>query len=1026
MSNGCNWIFSIKRASEETLELRSTDSQSGCDGSTNFVHDSETLSLLDETTGWCFHGPVWSLHSEYLLKITYRPAWQSLPSYTNMSASRDYCRRSCGYKKKPVDFITQLYTTSDIQRVEELNNLAIRGIGACRGIRLFLKMKPMDTTSNIRRIDHSALTRQWGLPHHRSHGWDRIKEEPDSLDETKHVGIVITFAMPCHVDVEHGPPLLWKVQLPSCSNAALETLTVLDGKLDTSKSERLPTHIYINGYQSWSFTGSIAKGNPQPTSAMPNVASGAFNNGGSPPPTQYTRILNDDDMYTLSLIGSKTCTGYQSDFFTCITSDGRILADIANSPQQFPCQALDEIGGPALVAGWLSQHHHFGIVQTNPDLNRVTMHASADGQILKESTHTDWAYVQLVSPSCYDEEPMANFLHAVASHNVARPLQNGPILTGWCSWYHYYEKISAHVLKENFTNLAAMKTKVPTNVAVVDDGYMTAWGDWDSLKPGKFSGEGLKEVANDIRNNGMKPGLWMAPFACDKASKIAKQHQDWIILNDEGRVANSSNCGKWFYGLDVTNPNVREYVYGCVRRAIFDWGFEVLKIDFLYAACLSGNGKYDLSMTRAEAMHLALQTIRAAAGPDVFLIGCGCPIGSGIGYVDGMRVSADTGPTWYPSFPLPYWDNGTLPALRAMIRNSLTRAPFGHRWWHNDPDCLLLGETTRLTDIEVASAASIIAMTCGMLLLSDDLTKVSAARMTIATKILPMTGATAAVLDLHSTNDGLPALLRLWCSDRYQPMEDVGKHKEITKEAPDRHVESTLLARYASFSPDEPLPVSSDRRRNCVCVATGLGTWTLLSVSNWTDKSTTICIPAKALELLPSPSTGWNSGERIDSHDHGPMSEHGFHIFSFWSSEYNWMPDPRASPRDATLNKELVAHATEIFHFKRVNPDMPEYIGSDIHFSCGYEVRSFQATKTSLKIHLRKDYDRAGFVFLYIPRSKVDHVSVTASGKEVPWRAIGNTPDATKVAVCIGRVIRVQVLVKGDGSMRDGEIVVKF
>jgi alpha-galactosidase len=619
---------------------------------------------------------------------------------------------------------------------------------------------------------------------------------------------------------------------------------------------------------------------------------------------------------------------------------------------------------------------------------------------------------------------MAPFLHAVAAHNVSRPLQNGPILTGWCSWYHYYERISAANLRENFAKLAAMKTKVPTNVAVVDDGYMTAWGDWDSLKPGLFPGEGLKQVAKDIRAHGMKPGLWLAPFACDKWSKIAKQHPDWIILNDEGRVANSSNCGKWFYGLDVTNPNVREYVYGCVRRAVFDWGFKVLKIDFLYAACLSGNGKYDLSMTRAEAMHLALQTIRAAAGPDVFLIGCGCPIGSGIGYVDGMRVSADTGPTWYPAPPFPYWDNGTLPALRAMIRNSISRAPLGHRWWHNDPDCLLLGDTTRLTDAEVASAASIIAMTCGMMLLSDDLTKVSVQRMNIATKIFPMTGATAIVLDLHSTNDGLPSLLRLWCTDRYQPIDNSPESSPL--EQPDFHRESTLLARSASFSPDEPLPSPSDRKRSCVSVTKGLGTWTVLSVSNWTDKAAVANIPAIALHLLPSPSGGWTAGEIVDSHDNGPISEHGFHTFSFWSSEYSWRPDPRTNARDAALSKELAAHATEIFHFKRVNPKMPEYIGSDLHFSCGYEVKSFEATSTSLKIQLRKDCDRAGYVFLYVPRMTLDDVAVTVAGKDARWQAMGNTPDATKVAVCIGRVIRVPVAVKGDGSRQDGEILVTF
>ena len=117
-------------------------------------------------------------------------------------------------------------------------------------------------------------------------------------------------------------------------------------------------------------------------------------------------------------------------------------------------------------------------------------------------------------------------------------------------------------------------------------------------------------------------------------------------------------------------------------------------------------------------MHAGLRAVRAVAGDAAFLIGCGCPLGSAVGLVDGMRVSCDTGPTWVPAFPLPKADHGTLPALRGMLRNTLSRSLLGHRWWHNDPDCLLLGDATKITDDEVVSAASIIAMTGGMLLLS--------------------------------------------------------------------------------------------------------------------------------------------------------------------------------------------------------------------------------------------------------------------------------------------------------------------
>jgi alpha-galactosidase len=198
---------------------------------------------------------------------------------------------------------------------------------------------------------------------------------------------------------------------------------------------------------------------------------------------------------------------------------------------------------------------------------------------------TDWAFAQLESPATYDEEPLVHYLRAVASYNQAKPLQNGPLLTGWCSWYHYYENISEESLRTNFSKLAGLRKTCPMNVSVVDDGYMTAWGDWNSLKPNKFSStDSMKAVAGDIRAQKMRPGIWLAPFACDKHSKLVQEHPDWIIRNDQGIPANSSNCGKFFYGLDATNPQVLEYAYKCIHRAAKEWEFVVLKIDFLYAA----------------------------------------------------------------------------------------------------------------------------------------------------------------------------------------------------------------------------------------------------------------------------------------------------------------------------------------------------------------------------------------------------------------------------------------------------------
>lgn len=1068
VEEGEKWIFSLSLpfADQKVLRLVTTHerAESGTDTTSASVEDeeeedtqTEMRSLLDDENDniasccWKFLTPRGrSLQSNILLQLSYRPAWQGIPEYTSTMIRRQFgkalgCCGPCrGPDRDDPEQIWEVYTTNDI--VDTTRQLiSIRGIGECQAVSVFLKPLYQQETVDEDAKAPSTFESAWkthqqrmgkGFPDSsKGEPWSRFTEREDTLPPIDEKRIVITFAVPVKTEMNYDPPLLWKVQLPprhgqgSSSAVMLDTITIFDGTVDLKEPA---THAYIHGYQSWSFSGSVWKGQQQPQPAMPNVFSRAFNLGGSLPdhPTSILNSMSSQQTRCRSNHSKRNPPFYQSDFFTCI-STGRE-------------QLMDEQGGPALLCGWISQHEQLGIVTIDSDLTSLSMHVSHHAQLLSRGVQTDWAYGQLVSPQHYDEEPMVHYLHATAAYNQARPLQNGPLLTGWCSWYHYYENISADSLRTNFGKLASMKNKVPTNVAVVDDGYMTAWGDWDSFKPTKF--DNMATVSQDIRSHGMRPGIWLAPFACDKHSKIAKCHPEWIIRNDRGHPANSSNCGKFFFGLDATNPHVRQYVHESIRRAVHDWGFQVLKIDFLYAACLEGNGKYDMSMSRAQAMHLALQTIREAAGPDVFLIGCGCPIGAAIGYVDGMRISADTGPTWYPALPLPWWDQSTLPALRAMIRNSMSRAPFGHRWWHNDPDCLLLGETTSLTDEEVASAASIVAMTCGMMLLSDDLTKVSIPRMRILTKIFPMTGVSAAVLDLHTTNDrGMPSIMRLWCTDKYNSLENFRQSDLYRRsfEEFSHNAEATYFGRSASFIFDAPMPHLNERKRSCISVARGLGTWTVISLSNWHDKPRIMEIPHLAVE--PPPTSGWGtlttSTASVQESSKSSSDDPGYHVFCFWSGKYNWIalddtkhdhgkPDEPVS----ALRRLLGPHETEIFHIRPVTPGIPQYVGSDLHFSCGHEVLSFlvhPSPTNKVEVQLKTDLNRVGHIFLYIPAIDTRHIQVTVGGNSPGrWTAVGNVPSPGGATVgsyqCIGRIVRIMVVVHGDGSEKDGLVEVEY
>ena len=1039
------------KSGEETKSLLSNDSY---DDEDNFHNqDSEPENC------WKYYSSVHglALQSSTLLRLSYKPAWQSIPEFTKGKRRRAISRKlmpccllSDGLEEEQ---IWEIYSTRHIVKTEKLE-ITIRGMGKCQAIRVFLKPlgdSDLDHMATPKKFQTALKLHQGRMKNQKKQPWTRFTEPEDTLPDSKQNNsnefIVLTFAVPFDANLcghNHDHPLLWKVDIPSNwsdNSLTLDTITVMDGTVDLREPA---TAVFIEGYQSWSFTGSVWKGDQQPTSAMPNVFSGAFNLGGclpeAPtvvlPATGWPTNVCNPEFFESSQTPPKTMTGrtkkkykYKSDFFACITT-GRD-------------EIMDENGGPALVCGWLSQHKQFGVVSVDDRLENVKMHATHEA-MLNSKVSTDWAYAQLITPNRYDEEPMVHYLHGAAAHNQAKPLQNGPLLTGWCSWYHYYENISEENLRSNFTKLAAMKDKVPTNMAMVDDGYMTAWGDWDSLKPKKFTT--MDVVAGDIASSRMRPGLWMAPFTADKHSEIAKKHPEWIIRNEKGRPANSSNCGKFFYGLDATNPQVREHVFNSVRKAVHDWGFHVLKIDFLYAACLEGNGKYDMSMTRAEAMHLALQTIREAAGSNVFLIGCGCPMATGIGYIDGMRVSADTGPTWYPELPLPWWDNGTLPSVRGMIRNSMSRAPMGHRWWQNDPDCLLLGESTKLTNEEVASAASIIAMTCGMLLVSDDLTKVSQSRMNILSRIYPMTGVSGVILDLHTTkNKGMPSLIRLWCTDKHRHLEKFRKstsfHKSLQEE--DFSAEATHFGKQSAFDLNKTYN-ANERSRSCINVARGMGTWTVISLSNWSDQPKYMRIPRLAIY---SPSeTGWGAQEKIQYSSVSTLDESvdveivgsertgGYHVFSTWSGRYKYLSLKGNDGDDAyPITQRLLAHETEIFHIRKVTPSKPQYIGSDIHFSCGFEVLSFDVSpsydKNSVKILLKSEQKRVGHVYLFVPVVDMSHVEVTMAGKSTRWSVVCNVPDDREEGVvshCCGRIIRISVMVNADRTEKDGEIVVNY
>ena len=334
--------------------------------------------------------------------------------------------------------------------------------------------------------------------------------------------------------------------------------------------------------------------------------------------------------------------------------------------------------------------------------------------------------------------------------------------SGWCSWYQYFDRVSEADVLSNLEWLAEHREELPLEYVQVDDGYQAGIGDWLTVNE-RFP-RGMAWLAERIHESGFKAGLWLAPFLVGAKSRLYAERPEWLVRNAEGAQTGGrppepavaiQNWEQLCYALDCTRPEVIEWLEGVFRTVTEGWGYDYVKIDFVYAAAIEGV-RQDASVTRAQAYRRGLEAIRRAVG-ERFVLGCGAPIGPSVGLVNGMRIGPDVAPAWYPPFRGGKRSGLSFPSALNSIRNTITRFWMHGRLWQSDPDCLLARDfETNLTEAEVRTLATVVALSGGMFLESDDMTRLTAERLAMVTGLLP-SGEAAVPLGL--TVDELPRAL---------------------------------------------------------------------------------------------------------------------------------------------------------------------------------------------------------------------------------------------------------------------------
>ncbi len=312
--------------------------------------------------------------------------------------------------------------------------------------------------------------------------------------------------------------------------------------------------------------------------------------------------------------------------------------------------------------------------------------------------------------------------------------------TGWLSWNTYFDKATAE------DNLAEAR---------IGKEYLQPFGceiwnieSWqensDQLPVSNFSNlglevnqnqfpEGMKKLADDLRELGFKPGLWTAPFGTG-SKEFYEAHKDWFLHDKNGVPMRTWNG---VYTIDPSNDEVIDWIRHIHDVASHEWGYEYFKIDGMSG---SGSGYCAHFFERPEVraafkdptvvapFERCVKALREGIGDDRIFLACqGHFTGPEATYADAARTGADI---VHPNQPVK-WAN-----LLQQAGRTLNQAFVNNIVFYSDPDNLLVNEALSIEEARVTT--TIVALPGQLTFFGDKLGELPFERMRLLQQTLPV------------------------------------------------------------------------------------------------------------------------------------------------------------------------------------------------------------------------------------------------------------------------------------------------
>lgn len=354
------------------------------------------------------------------------------------------------------------------------------------------------------------------------------------------------------------------------------------------------------------------------------------------------------------------------------------------------------------LMGSLCESDGFTIIELQAPKNRIIISKDVDGVLLDHSIRLDLFFEQ-----GHDDDVFDHYFQAMNIKTVSQPMR-----MGWTSWYNYYQNITEDIILKNLEAVSSLSPKM--DVFQIDDGYQTAVGDWLSVDQLKFP-HGMKAIAEAIKAQGSLAGLWLAPFVAQRSSQLVKDHEDWILRDALGQPEWAGSGWGGFYCLDLEKQAVKDYIRSCFEVVLNDWGYDLVKLDFLYAAALGHHPTKTRGQRSAEAMDFLRDCVK-----DKMILGCGVPLGSAFGKVEYCRIGPDVSLDWKGN-----WYSNLIHRERVSTKNAILNAigrrHLDKRAFLNDPDVFLLRNTNIQMSASQKNVLAEVNRIFGSLLFTSDL-----------------------------------------------------------------------------------------------------------------------------------------------------------------------------------------------------------------------------------------------------------------------------------------------------------------